>query len=65
MLRAAELVETRASKATKNICPHWQKRAIRHVARNVDMECSKHPWDSLESDTCETWDRYVPNRRSR
>lgn len=52
---AATKLRALASKATSGICPDWIYSAVRHVARNCNMDCShdEHQgWDQPE------WDRY-------
>jgi hypothetical protein len=38
--RAADAIERAAENATKApICPEWTRRAVRHIARNCDIDC--------------------------
>jgi hypothetical protein len=53
---AAEKLRALASKATTGICPDWIYNAVRHVARNCQIECSHddhQDWEQPE------WDRYA------
>lgn len=36
---AADRIEEIAEKATKRICREWTRQTIRHIARNVDVDC--------------------------
>lgn len=67
--RAADLIEETASDATKvRICPEWTRQAVRHIARNCEIECyhevavEEHPVDGemVDADgvTHDGWDRY-------
>lgn len=70
MRRAADLVARRSEKATKRICPEWTYHAVRHIARNCDIECyhgGVEPVASIWADGREYddagithggWDRY-------
>ncbi|WP_344098580.1 hypothetical protein, partial [Nocardiopsis tropica] len=44
-----------ANAATDGVCPDWTRLAVRHVARNCDLECPTHGEDREE---CAQWDRY-------
>ena len=67
--RAAELMRERAAEAERPPygsdhanqpwCPDWTWQAVRHVNRNMDMECPAHPWDSDSEGECNTWGRYA------
>lgn len=37
--QAAEHLRAVAAKATHNICPDWTYSAVRHIARNCDIDC--------------------------
>lgn len=53
---AAEKLRELAAKATTGICPDWIYSAVRHVARNCQIECSHgehQDWDQPQ------WDRYA------
>lgn len=53
---AAEKLRELAAKATAGICPDWIYSAVRHVARNCQIECSHddhQDWGQPE------WDRYA------
>ena len=48
-----------ATKADQNQwCPDWTYQAVRHIDRNVDIECSKHPYDYNGTEVCHHWGRY-------
>ena len=42
-----------ASKPNLTACPEYQRKAVRHIARNCDMEC-----ECDNADTTCGWDRY-------
>ena len=48
LTRAADRLARLAETTTKNICPEWTRLAVRHVARNVDIDCG-HGVDIEES----------------
>lgn len=56
--RAASLMRERAEKATPDVCPEWTRSAVRHIARNCEIEC----WHDGEGDPHDGeevgWDRY-------
>jgi hypothetical protein len=64
--RAASLMRERAERATAGVCPEWTRQAIRHIARNCEIECCySHGDDSPETvphdsdgDSEATWSRY-------
>lgn len=41
-------------------CPDWTYEAVRHVQRNMDIECPVHqPWNGPDRiDECGRWGRY-------
>ena len=53
--RAAAKARETAKAATPNVCPDWTWLAVRHVARNCDLECPTHGDDH---EKCNQWDRY-------
>lgn len=53
--RAATQVRETAKAATPNVCLDWTWLAVRHVARNCDLECPTHGDDH---EKCNQWDRY-------
>lgn len=61
---AAALMRERAEAATEGICPEWTRVAVRHIARNCDMECYHEDADPMvakyhaDDDYRQTWDRY-------
>ena len=67
--RAAVLVRERAAEAEKEgygsshpgrpWCPEWTWSVVRHVERNLDAECTAHPWGSENEGDCNTWGRYA------
>lgn len=40
-------------------CSDWTYQAVRHVNRNMDMECPEHTWDDGRDNECNTWGRYA------
>lgn len=54
--RAADLIRDTAAAATANVCPAWTRQAVRHIARNCDIDCGHEGheggWDH------DGWDRY-------
>ena len=40
-------------------CSSWTYSTVRHIERNVDMECTDHPWGSENEGDCNTWGRYA------
>ena len=55
---AAEKLRELAAKATTDICPDWIYSAVRHVARNCEIECSHddhQAWDQPQWDWYEDW----------
>lgn len=63
--RAAALMRENAEAATPDICPEWTRSAVRHVARNCDIECWHEDGDPLldsvvhdDDASWNTWDRY-------
>jgi hypothetical protein len=53
VLAVADLREQRARDVAEGPwCPQWVYQAVRHIGRNVDLECADHGYD------CPTWDRY-------
>ncbi|MEU5853963.1 hypothetical protein ABZ799_01425 [Nocardiopsis dassonvillei] len=52
---AARRIRETANAATANACPDWTWLAVRHIARNCDLECPTHG-DDYEA--CGRWDRY-------
>ena len=69
MRRAAQLMRERAADAEKEgygsthpgkpWCPEWTYTVVRHVERNLDTECTAHPWGSENEGDCNTWGRYA------
>lgn len=61
---AAALMRERAEAATDGVCPEWTRSAVRHIARNCDIECWHKDSDPLvkkyhDADGMpETWTRY-------
>jgi len=53
---AADHIDELGAKASTNICPEWTYSAVRHIARNCDIECSHggEPDDGLDH---RGWDR--------
>jgi hypothetical protein len=66
---AAKLMRERAAEAERSgygsthpgqpWCPAWTYSVVRHVERNMDSECSEHPWGSENEGECNTWGRYA------
>lgn len=62
--RAASLMRERAEAATDGVCPEWTRSAVRHIARNCDIECWHEDSDPLvekyhDADGLpEGWSRY-------
>jgi hypothetical protein len=66
---AAKLMRERATEAEtpgyesdhpgKPWCPEWTYTVVRHVSRNVDTDCSAHPWDSENERDCNRWGRHA------
>lgn len=69
--RAAKLMRERATEAEQDgygsdhpgqpWCPSWTYTAVRHVHRNMSIDCSEHP-DEDGSDKwleCNQWGRYA------
>lgn len=52
---AAMKIRGRVASATPGICPHWTHMAVRHIARNCDIECDHDEHRTLDQPT---WDRY-------
>ncbi|MER5461629.1 hypothetical protein ABT010_13265 [Streptomyces sp. NPDC002668] len=52
---AAAKLRGLASKATTGICPDWIYSAVRHIARNCNVDCSHDDHQSYEQPE---WDRY-------
>jgi hypothetical protein len=69
MRRAAALMRERAEEAEKEgygsdhpgrpWCPDWTWSIVRHVNRNMDTECTVHPWGADNEGECNTWGRYA------
>jgi hypothetical protein len=53
--RAADVLEQAATKATDGICPNWIYLAVRHIARNCQVDC---PHDDHQGYDQPEWDRY-------
>lgn len=55
---AADKIEQLAEKATHNVCPAWVYSAVRHIARNCDIEC--YHSDDVDRDGADhgVWSRY-------
>lgn len=51
---AAALMRQRGALATQGICPDWTYSAVRHIARNTEVECMEHGPNCAG----EQWDRY-------
>ncbi len=60
VLAVAEIREARAKSAIPGPwCPTWTHDAIRHVQRNVDIDCSAHDDDGgAVSEDCRRFGRY-------
>ena len=66
---AAKLMRERASEAERPgyesshpgrpWCPAWTYSVVRHVSRNLDTECSEHPWGSEHEGDCNQWGRWA------
>jgi hypothetical protein len=66
---AAKLMRERAAEAEKPgydsthpgkpWCPAWTYSVVRHVNRNMDSECSEHPWGSESEGDCNQWGRHA------
>lgn len=66
---AAKLMRERAAEAEqdgydsdhpgKPWCPSWAYTAVRHVQRNLDIECSEHEWGTEKEGECNRWGRYA------
>lgn len=52
---AAEKLRELATAATPGICPHWAYMAVRHIARNCEIECDHDEHRNLDQPT---WDRF-------
>lgn len=55
MRAAAEKLREVAAAATPGICPHWTYMAVRHIARNCEIECDHDEHRTVDQPT---WDRY-------
>ena len=66
---AAKLMRERAAEAEqdgydsdhpgKPWCVSWTYTAVRHVQRNLDIECSEHEWGTEKEGECNRWGRYA------
>lgn len=63
--RAASLMRERAEAATEGVCPAWTAAAVRHIARNCDIDCEYLSCEHTEADddagrsgSAAGWDRY-------
>lgn len=48
--RAASLMRERAEAATEGVCPAWTAAAVRHIARNCDIDCEYLSCEHTEAD---------------
>ncbi len=63
---AATLLRERAEGAGEYPCADWTQQAVRHIARNCEIECNHNVWDDEKSEWIERscpslngfWDRY-------
>lgn len=66
---AAKLMRERAAEAEqpgygstspgRPWCPAWTYGIVRHVQRNMDSDCTEHPWGSEHEGDCNQWGRYA------
>lgn len=60
--RAAALMRERAEAATADVCPDWTRGAVRHIARNCEIECYHDGAPSLRHHDSQgepnQWSRY-------
>lgn len=56
--RAADYLDKLAEKATPNVCPDWTYHAVRHIARNCDIECYHEVGHDDAGANHDGWDRY-------
>ena len=64
--KAAALMRERAEKATAEVCPEWTRAAVRHIARNCEIECyhdqgsisAAHPKHHDSEGEPNQWSRY-------
>ena len=66
---AAKLMRERAAEAEqsgyesthpgKPWCPEWTYGVVRHVQRNMDSDCTAHPWGTEREGDCNQWGRHA------
>ena len=67
--QAAKLMRERATEAEKPgydsdhpgkpWCPAWTYSAVRHVQRNLDLDCVEHEYGTEREGDCNRWGRYA------